>query len=454
MKPDELNFESFCSYRWDQAVIQFNRGEVRTCCRTYPPVKIQDNDLSQHGLNVFLNHPLLLERRAEMLSGVFHSDCNECWALEKRGVGSFRKNSEATRTLKYVQKASTPHGKINCSLKKEDLVQSYNPKSLVLFLSNVCDLKCAYCYYGLSTSWANENIKFNEVDDRTSLDMNPKVPENFEAMFWSWFETTALSLDHIGFTGGEPTLAPKFHFFIDRILAFFNSNQKKNILFTINTNMNYHDNLKTKNLATFARLAESQFLEIDMSVDGLGIQGEYIRNGLKNDRWEENFLATLQLSSERLKVGVSPTINSLIGPSLPGLFKYLFEVQVSTKIPIYLKQNLVSKPARLSPYILRPEDMLCFEKSIDLLDFYASKLNDVGLALASRSWHEYKDFLNGIVKSIKNADVDSSFDFDRLDLINFLEANDRKRNTDYLSVFPDLANFFDHCKEIRLNANS
>ncbi len=445
---NKIKTDSICRYRWEQVVIQFNRAEIRTCCRTYPAIKITDADLQSHGSDVFLNHPNLLERRQEMLIGKKHSTCDECWVIEKSGSKSFRKNeylntrNEIIDYFKNVSNADTQHSDHPLIQK---LSYSYKPTSLVLFLSNVCDLKCAYCYYGLSTSWSQENVQFNELSDSQKKDLKPTVPDQFETEFWNWFESTCVHLEHIGFTGGEPTLSPHFERFLDRIIKTLDQKNKK-LTLSINTNFNYSDSKKDTVFKTFqkASLAGHTFC-IDVSVDGLNEQGDYIRNGLSHQQWMKNFEELLSMKLP-VNIGISPTVNVLIGPSLKGLIEKIFDYQIKFNTPINLCQNIVAKPEKMSPYILRPSDLQPFLEVIEYIHQAVVKLKAIGFIDSANSWSRYADFLQNMITTVQH-NQNKNLCVARLDLIDYLEKNDRKRNTDYLKTFPELKSFFNFCKE-------
>ena len=421
------NFEglknSFCTSRWTEPVIHFGRGEIKTCCRTTPEI-IDSNTFKTKKESIFLNSDVEKISRGQMLQGIRPPSCQECWELEDKGLKSYRKlgpyensENEGDQWLETVSKKSA--------------LDSYRPFALFLFLDNICDLKCSYCYYGLSTSWQKEDLERNVLSTYQQNDVKVRAPEGFEESFWNWIEPLKTEVHSIKFLGGEPTAIPKFYDFLDRFIEMYRPlNLSQKLDFNLVTNLNTKENLFEKFKRSIEIICEKYDFHIDVSMESIGNRAEYIRNGVSWDRWLKNYRQLLSIKNPNLHISLSPTINSLCVSSLSTFIELaLKEAKLADK-SLGIRKNLVTSPKRMSPFMLDRSYLAYIDDTIEVISHYEPE---------DPSWAEYIIFLENLKTGIANETNKASM---RREFVDFINTTDKHRNTDLLATFPEYEKFW------------
>jgi hypothetical protein len=239
---------SICQMRWGYPNISLTRNEIRTCCKT-PFQSVTEDDIKEYGINLFLNTNYQKERRLEMLKGVRHQSCNQCWQIEDNGATSLRlANPKPDQSFdRYARHNKMYSGYSNPSLEniaetatlESAIVESHRPFMLEVSLGNTCDMKCMYCNHVYSSQWATEGLKNKTLSIQDYKSVTAKPEENFIELFWKWVDLEAKhSVDRIGIIGGEPLITPEFYNFIDKLLEVYKDVPHNNTTIWIVTNMN------------------------------------------------------------------------------------------------------------------------------------------------------------------------------------------------------------------------
>ena len=211
-----------------------------------------------------------------MLEGIRHSDCTECWRLEDRGLQSYRRTEPLQAGAREFHKWIASKGEGSAARKDGSLnaSKSFRPVSIVLFLDNLCDLKCGYCYFGLSSAWEAENRKHDDLSAEGFREIRVKAPKDFEIYFWRWFDEIRESVDQINLVGGEPTLIPNFYKFLDKFDRSFPTAPKKPALsIGLVTNLNCSERVLSEFLSALNRLLPKFSFKVDVSMDAWGRPG-------------------------------------------------------------------------------------------------------------------------------------------------------------------------------------
>lgn len=145
--------------------------------------------------------------------------------------------------------------------------------------SNLCNMECVFCGPEYSSKWV----------ERLGHD-NRFVETNFNV--------DLSNLDRIYFAGGEPLLNKK-HW---EILQQVNNPEKVSLLYS--TNLSYLGDVETH----WKRFRDVQ---LNISLDGVGLFGEQIRPGLKWERLQANLHAVKQMTSVEIDVAVACTVSML-----------------------------------------------------------------------------------------------------------------------------------------------
>lgn len=187
-------------------------------------------------------------------------------------------------------------------------------------------------------------------------------------------------------------------------------------------------------------LAATKDIAIDLytSNEAVGTQAEYIRDGLVWDDWANN--VERLLSSDQFRgIHVMCTINALCLDSLDQLLECIMNWKLEYgKDAVSFTLNILRFPSFQSPLIL-PEDIRTRYKA-QLEDFVA-RYRD------SEFLHEHE--VNHLARLIDYLDIvktPHSEAFDRPKLLNdfkqFYTQYDQRRNKDFASAFPALAEWY------------
>lgn len=248
----------------------------------------------------------------------------------------------------------------------------------------------------------------------------------FEDMFWKWISgAPAQSLKRISCLGGEPLIMPKFYEFLDRVLPLFERNSDT-VLMTI-TNMNATSNYLNKFIKYLPNILDKFILDISISIEAIGAQAEFIRNGLNWERFESNICRLLEFAkgNQRIRIGIIPSINSLCIPGYCDFLKWVDYMSKKYEITIDIKPNLVGDHDYLNPSKLPPEYSVYLDNAIDFL----RQINGSTF---------YINYLSSIRDSIKTgANTMTASDF-----YKNISAFSKLRNMDFETTFPELADFY------------
>lgn len=140
---------------------------------------------------------------------------------------------------------------------------------------NYCNLACLSCNSSLSTTWHDDENKFNDIaGDKLKRVVFPKLDNlKFEPT-----QETLNSLKLIKFTGGEPMINPEFIKFIELVCE---KGKPEQMSLEIYTNCSYIPSPKL-----LANLAKFKDIQLNLSIDAHGSANDYIRYGSKWDHEE------------------------------------------------------------------------------------------------------------------------------------------------------------------------
>lgn len=220
-----------------------------------------------------------------------------------------------------------------------------------------------------------------------------------------------------------------------KLIDWFKTNQGKS-----NTRLAINSNLGTE--VDINRLLEAtKDIEIDLytSNEAVGLQAEYIRDGLVWDDWANN--VERLLSSDQFRgIHVMCTINALCLDSLDQLLDCIMNWKLEYgREAISFTLNILRFPSFQSPLIL--PDGLRTKYRDRLVDFLARHKG-------SEFLHEHE--INHCLRLIDYLDIvktPHSEAFDRPKLLNdfreFYSQYDARRGKDFGAAFPELKEWYD-----------
>lgn len=447
---------SFCVAKWKQVTIHIQSGLTHSCHHPGAhkiPLEELINPSALH------NTVFKKEQRKLMLEGTRPDECGYCWKVEDSNS-----NSLSDRYYKSADSWARPHLKEVAALPWDSDV---NPSYVEVSFSNVCNFKCSYCAPAFSSKWMEEiehhgayptTTKFNNLEWPTSQNTMP-IPNRehnpYVEAFWKWWPDLYPSLKHFRITGGEPLMSRNTFKVMDYIIE----NPRPDLEFSINTNMVVPKPLMDRCLENLKRITGDGLVKkmrIYTSAEAHGAKAEYIRNGLVYNEWLDNINRFLELCPD-LEFTIMSTFNALSVTSYNDFLKDFMSIRQN-----HLRRNETHSPILIDvPYLRYPEHQAAYILTNDYLDVAANirdtaKKNIVsytdGSDVMQYPWlhaHEATKIerVYNVMKSEMTDDVTRN-STQRADFYRFFSEHDRRRGTNFLTVFPEMEDFYNLCKEL------
>jgi hypothetical protein len=441
LKPGETHLEyrqrmidsvskSFCAAKWLNATIWLNSGLTASC--HHPPS--HPIDRKEIGKNPSAIHNTQEKKlaRQQMLKGERPKECEYCWKIEDLSADHISDRVFKTFIFKDedVQQLATL-----------DWRRDVNLKTLEIAFDRTCQFACMYCNPSYSTTWVKD-IRDHGPYQNLPTDKRghfihtheaaEPFPENnpYVNAFWSWWPELSQSLEELRITGGEPLLSPNFW----RILeSFKNSEASANMRLAVNSNLGARDEI----IDRLIREGKSvPHLEIYTSGEAFGPAAEYIRDGLKWERWTANMVKLMD-SGVVKRMHVMMTINSLCLFSMRRFLDQMLEWKSSfgTENPTF-SVNILRFPTFQSPLVLPPS--LREECRRDLSAWLERVSGD------TRILNFERDSLSRMLDYLARTETPTEGSDSRLalekDLKRYLQQYDRRREKNYSEVMPESFN--------------
>lgn len=309
----ENNFKRFihkempCASKWRWSTIRLYQNQTNSCHRT-------TTDQIPDDFDSFHNTPIKKRTRELMLKGQWPGyGCDYCKNIEKAGGVSDRNdfNNIVTEQEVPIEVFSDPT--------RTELT----PTLIEIYFSNLCNMSCIYCDGNYSTTWNDEERRFNgystnpEFFERYTVFDQDRYRNLVEKMF-SWLDRNYHHLTDLHILGGEPFIQDEAFRLID-FMETRSDSRLQNLLFS--TNLKIENVRFRKALDQLMRLNDTgkiRNIVINPSIDCWGPEIEYIRTGLNMARWEENF-SMLVSEYEPLTVNLHCTMTSLSIKSMDRL---------------------------------------------------------------------------------------------------------------------------------------
>ena len=329
----------------------------------------------------YFKNPQLGKIKKKLFNGIAPIECEKCIRTEKNSGQSLRKiiNDSFPERSKEI---TTP--------------DYFNIKDIFLVTSNICNLKCLPC----------EDSSFIRDRERHQLGLIKNIPiiirnnTNYNIFDSGGIETLTLS-------GGEPFYDPETF----KVLEFLiQENKSKNITLDINTNLT-----KIKETTLVWLRDNFKHVIIKASIDGVGPVNEYLRYPLKWKKVEESIE----------KIQKFPEIGLLVTTALSNLSLIHYHELIDWCLEKNIADMFITPVDNVSElhYLNLPTDMKENLKIILKKRLETSELND-----------SYIRCINFVLESIEN-----SSEFKPEELKKYLNIHDKHRNTDYKTVFPEIA---------------
>jgi MoaA/NifB/PqqE/SkfB family radical SAM enzyme len=392
-----------CQLKWNWSTIFLTTEETASCHRT---------DHHKFDTNVFDFHntPSKLQDRERMLAGLWpEKGCNYCRDIEDAGG-----QSDRITNLDFSGIHAPPELDIDPN------ATNVTPRILEVYFDNTCNLKCLYCGPHFSSLWDAENKKHGtfargNLTITDSFEKSINIEANKQKLF-EWLKNNGQHLTVFNILGGEPFYQQE----LEQCLDLFDQHPAPELKLQIFTNLNVKLSKLQPIIQRIQQLIDQDKLrqfEITASLDCWGAPQEYVRYPLNLSSWKENF--EYLLSQSWINLIVSSTVTPLTVKTLPELLEQVNQWNQTRTVHHY--QNSVNGPSYMF---------------IDMFgDIFVDDFNRA-LALKTEDTPEQrssKKYLQGIAQQSASQGPNVP---EITKLFNFLNEMDRRRNTDWATVFP------------------
>ena len=444
-----------CLAKWTQTTIHLQLGRTHSChhpdTHVIPLSELKRNPSALHNTN----HKK--RRRKEMLDGKRPTECDYCWNVED--------NSDrfSDRTFKSSESWSLPHFD---EITQRDWREDYNPKYVEVAFSNACNFKCSYCGPAFSSKWMEEIEKHGAYPTTDGFnDLQYLVDENkkpfkqteynpYVEAFWEWWPDLYKDLHTFRITGGEPLMSKDTWGVLDFIIDNPNPNRQLNL--AINSNLGIPDKLIDKFIEKINRICDENRVNefvVFTSVDTWGEQAEWIRNGLVFNQFWDNVNKVLT-KCPRVNLTFMSTYNALSVPNYDKLIHGVYDLKKTYgsadrywASAAFLDTSYLRYPLHQTVQILPQDWSKNIFKQAQLADF-------MGVPLFENKYIGYSDIEIQKIKRTYDWMISAKHDEHMLrnqyNFGKFVQEHDKRRSTDFVKTFPELEEFYEFCKSIKL----
>ena len=428
---------SFCTAKWLQTTLYLQNGYNHSCHHPSPHKIPVDEILADPA--ALHNSQHKKKQREMMLAGQRPSECDYCWKIEDL-------DKEYFSDRHYKSADYWAWDRIN-EIATGNPTANVFPSYLEVSFSNVCNLKCSYCSPEISSKWLEEikqhgpypiSESNNDISWYKSVGRYPYTHSEdnpYVDAFWKWFPEALPHLKVFRITGGEPLLSKDTW----KVFEFIKNNPQPNLEIAINTNLSVDDKIIDKFISEVGQLKNSvKKIDIYTSLESTGSQAEYSRYGLDYNKFVGNIRKCLIQTD--CSVAVMTTINILSVPSFNNFIEMIMNLRKEfnhgfedNRIPLSI--NYLRWPPQLNATLL-PSDMKkeyaakILSKAESWLKCFSS---DSYARVYLEEWDQIQRFCDYLI--IENNDIKR-----RKNFVLYIQEYDRRRNTNFESVFPEYSN--------------
>jgi len=356
------NKDTMCFKTWNDITISLPRKAVTWCCKSnFTPDQVKEttfdmNILNEKGVDFLFNHPILQNRKNDLINGIRCPDCNGCWATEDI-------SSESHRTL-YTDIYKSKY------LPDGELFDTTTPATFIeLELTNKCNLACVYCGPQHSTRWQKELKIVREPD--TDEEIFHKVM----SLFSEYCNTALKNTKYINISllGGEPFFTEHMYVFLDYLISNVHDNISPDteVTVTITTGMSFPKH-KLDRFIEIVKSTPNIIYIMQLSGEAIGEQSEMIRWGQNFDQWDQNLDVFFKESSKvnNLILGFGCAHNCLSLPYFKDFLVYINNkmVVLDHKKLVWFHINYIEYPSHFSVPMLDKRHAQAVTEQIDYME--------------------------------------------------------------------------------------
>lgn len=381
------NQKIFCNTPWYELHIYWD-GSFGVCCQEYHKAYDEGDsryNISKMSIAEWFNSDPVKKFRRNVLGDTTPSTCVRCARDESLGNDSRRLKSNQksvifTKTAFDISWNQSPgHKHFDYSIKNNGAATSH-PIDLHIDLGNYCNLACKMCHAKASSTIASQEVKWGITSSRPYLGQD----WTRDTTVWNNFKQQLLSipnLNQIHFMGGETLLTDRLEDLVDFMIEHNRFDQ----CFSFVTNGTIYKHGLMEKLAKFKRVG------IEVSIESLGPQNSYIRQGTDTQLVLDNiekFKSWCNNSSITIAIRTAPSCLSI--GSYAELLRWCLQEQ------FIVKSNLVDRPEFMDIAVLPDHVKAAYAPAFDQLikqleevcvdqDYNASDSNNVAQVIKQQA---------------------------------------------------------------------
>lgn len=426
---------SFCGAKWYNATIWLGSGMTTSC--HHPPAHKVDEQVVQFNPKALHNTAQKKEDRRQMQAGERPAGCEYCWKIEDMG-----RDAVSDRVYKSVIYSDDKLSEAFAKYVDEDV----DLETLEIAFDRTCQFGCSYCNPAFSTTWVKDIKRngpyqnlisdgrnhFTHPHDSSQLYDFHEVNPYIEAFFKWWESDLHRTLKELRITGGEPLMSGHTW----KLIEWFKDNQgKSNTKLAINSNLGFS---REKTQEFIDAIEGLPHVELYTSCEAVGLQAEYIRDGLQYQQWLAN-VRMLAESGAVKALHVMCTINSLCLDSLPKFLDQIVELkkQYGRDFPNFTL-NILRFPSFQSPLVLPDELRTQYKNRL-----YGWMLHHRDTEVLHQHERNHVQRLIDYLDVVKTPHADA-FEMPKLqnDFKQFYQQYDQRRGKNFAEAFPSLENWY------------
>lgn len=437
------NLDKFCVLPFINLNTNPN-GNLKLCCNIQNDHFLNENDvpfnLGYHDIDMLWNSDYMKSVRQGHRSNVGHNHCQECYKIEETTGHSPR----VGQNVEWVKRTNVPIiREILAKASSDNLNPSIDnyPISLELRLGNQCNLKCISCY-AMSSSLIHDErtemlengyvegielgwLKYKWTTEKDLVN-NSQLKAWFETeTFYNNFRKMAPNLYRLYVTGGEPTLIKANYKLLQMLLDANNTDCR----------IEFTSNMFVWNNDFYSRLEQFKNVEVQMSIDGAEIIGEYIRYPSNFKKVRENVEKVMSIASKKQgnwRMKCYSVYQALNYKHLEPVWDLLFDMAHKYEVKIDWWPITLYYPEYLSMAAVPLEKRVAYAEQLKKIIKKYSVNNDY-TAPAYFTFNPTTE--EACVNSLTQAPYDPEL---HSRLIQAITVNDKFRNVTGMEIFKDI----------------
>lgn len=429
----DIKSESFCGAKWYNATIWLGSGQTTSCHHPLPhKVEVADVIANPKALH---NTSKKKMEREQMQKGERPAGCEYCWKIED--IGRDNISDRVYKTVIYSDEDLATAFRTPAS-------QDTDLRTLEIAFDRTCQFACSYCNPAFSSTWVKDirnngpyidlvsdgRNHFTHTHEASQLYKYGETNPYVEAFFRWWETDLHRTLTELRVTGGEPLMSAHTW----QLIEWFKTNKGKS-----QTRLALNSNLGTDvDIERLLSAVDGVVVDLYTSNEAMGLQSEYIRDGICFDDWANNVERLLD-SGQFRGLHVMCTINALCLSGLDSFLEMVHNWKLEYgKDAINFSLNILRFPSFQSPLVLPDEIRTQYKNTLQ--QWYDNNRS-------SEFLHEYE--LNQLQRLIDYLDVVKTPHTGaaeqavlQQDFKNFYKQYDQRRGKDFCNTFPELAAWY------------